>query len=667
MHPSYYRRPLFLALVIFALFIGFFRRNPKPPCGDISLLSPRKKAVIEAVVAEYPRERNGRTSVVVSVRRFGAMRAHGRILAEIAPDADARWGATVRITGELSTPFASSVPGNLDWQQYLAGRGVFAQVKAETVVELTRPPLPLRIAGAVKNHIAATYRKAFAPEEAAILSGLTLGDKSLITPQLNKPFMDSGTVHLLVASGTKVGFVAALAYMLCALLRIKRRLHCGIVVLAVTGFYLLIEGCDPPLVRSYVMCFCALAGYAAQRDSGAFQGLVIAALLVLGLDNQALFKADFQLSFAATFAIILVFSQFSLPAKWPRWIKACIECAIMTVAAQIALFPVSVPLFHRYSISGMFANIPMIPLSGVLLTLGFCCAALSAIKFSLLLKPLAALTGILTLLFWKMAIFFSSFKWSAVSFPDLGGGTLVACACAAFTLLHLPSPRMLWKVAIPAAAVALISLVAQHHYAKPGRIWAFREGKSACLLLRTLRGNALLIDAGIDGGRLCRAIMYSGSLTVDSVFISSLEDSSWQGLDALAGQTHIGAVYIPYGPLPKEFEATLVRLEHDGTQVERLWPGESVTGADWSARAVTGLHSAKDGHYWSETGYSGIAGQDSMSFEIASGPLNAQTGAYAAFARLSGAGIAGQFDIISRRAKPAEAAFTEGQIVIQPV
>ena len=667
MHPSYYRRPLFLALLFFALFIGLAKRTPNHTAGDISLFTPQKQAIIEAVVAEYPREREERVSAVASVRSLNGLPAHGRILVQLPDGAQARWGALVRMKGELAQPFGTAVPGNLDWKEYLAGRGVFAQLKAESLAEIKPPPLPLRVAGAVKNYLLATYRALFSRDIAAILSGLTLGDKSGLTQQLSQPFMDCGTVHLLVASGTKVGFVAALAYMFCALIRVRRRVPSGLLVLCATGFYLLVEGCDPPLVRSYVMGISALLGYLSQRESGAFQGLVIAAFLILGFDNQALFKADFQLSFAATFAIVLVFSQFSLPRKWPRWLRACVECAIMTVAAQIALFPVSVPLFHRYSPSGFIANIPMIPLSGVLLALSFSCAALSALKLALLLKPLAALTGALTLLFWKLGIFFASFSWSVVTLPELGGGTLAASACAAFVILHLPTPRLAAKIFLPALAVALLALVIQWHYRPPGKIWAFREGKSACLMFHTSQGKVLLVDAGINGDKLYNAVVHSGTLRVDAVFLSSLEETSWKGLSALAQKAKPGAVYIPYGPLPRALETVLTQLKNNGVTVARLWYGDKATGTDWSARAVRGLHQTTGNRYWTETGYSGMAQEDSLSFDIETGPLLARTGSHAAFARLTSHGQAAQFDIISRRAMPATASFTEGEIVIPTI
>ena len=82
-----------------------------------------------------------------------------------------------------------------------------------------------------------------------------------------------------------------------------RKKYSGLLALACAGFYVLVAGLEAPLVRGYVMYSAALAGYLLDRDSGVFQGLVIACLAILLVEPAALFDAGFQMSFIASYGI----------------------------------------------------------------------------------------------------------------------------------------------------------------------------------------------------------------------------------------------------------------------------------------------------------------------------------------------------------------------------
>ena len=77
-------------------------------------------------------------------------------------------------------------------------------------------------------------------------------------------------MHLLVASGSNVGFITFLVYFLCSKLKIGKIFRPP--GLACAGFYVLVAGLEAPLVRGYVMYSAALAGYLLDRDSGVFRG-----------------------------------------------------------------------------------------------------------------------------------------------------------------------------------------------------------------------------------------------------------------------------------------------------------------------------------------------------------------------------------------------------------
>ncbi|MFA5161815.1 MAG: ComEC/Rec2 family competence protein [Elusimicrobiales bacterium] len=609
MHPSYYRRPLFVALVLLGAWIYFFRRDVRPPPGDVSLLCPLKNAVIEAGPSEFQRLRGGKPTAVVRVKSVNGLPAHGGLLVKLPDGASVRWRAATRFRGDMEAPRGAAVPGGLDWPLYLRRQGVFAEFDAVSAEEISPPPFIARAAFAARRQLGEFLKSRFEPEAAAVLAALALGDKDGMTDEIAAPFRDSGTIHLLVASGTHVAFVLAIVYFLCRLLSIRRGYQ-EAAVAAAAGFYVIAAGMNPPLLRSYAMALSAMAGYRLQRESGAFAGLVLAAFCVLLTDGQSLFKPDFQMSFLAVFAIITVFSNMELPRGRLRWL---VECAVMTAAAQLALFPVCVEVFHRYSLAAFIANIPLVPLAGALMVLIFACVVFAALKLAPLTYAAVKLTAFAVWLFARLAEVFASYSWSAVWVPSPGAGVMSAYCCLAFWILHLPSPQRAKKLFLPLLAAGICAVAAQYVFAPPQRMWEYHSGKTSGAMLRAKGLGLVMADCGFKGDALFRAVLESGGREIDVLLLSSLSESSWRGLAGLGRNAAIGAVYLPHGPLAPELEKELLRLQTAGTQIRRLWPGDEVVAAGWRISAVRGIHHSRKG-LWREAGYSGNPEQDSLSF-----------------------------------------------------
>ena len=118
-------------------------------------------------------------------------------------------------------------------------------------------------------------------------------------------------MHLLVASGSNVGFVTILIYFLCSLFIVSRYKK-SFLALFFALIYTLIAGADAPLIRAYLMTLTSTIGFLLGRKSGLLQGLILAGFLILLFNPQSLFEAGFEMSFLATLAIVLFSTNFSL-------------------------------------------------------------------------------------------------------------------------------------------------------------------------------------------------------------------------------------------------------------------------------------------------------------------------------------------------------------------
>ena len=82
--------------------------------------------------------------------------------------------------------------------------------------------------------------------------------------------------------------------------------------LVATGFYLLLSGAEVASQRSFIMIAIVLIGVMLDRPTLTFRTLAVAAIGVLLLAPQAVIHPSFQMSFAATLALVAAY-QYGLP------------------------------------------------------------------------------------------------------------------------------------------------------------------------------------------------------------------------------------------------------------------------------------------------------------------------------------------------------------------
>ncbi|MGB2578221.1 ComEC/Rec2-related protein [Elusimicrobium simillimum] len=407
MHIDYYKRPLFLFLIFYVIFI--LAKPSNIPDTDIYYDAP-KEVVITGVVTQNPQTKNEKTTAIINVKSIDGIKTKSRTYAYMPEYSPAEFMDTVELRGYLKKPFSISVQGNFDWAKYLANKGVYTQLNADTVDIIKPAPLPVRALNYVRKDILNVFTTNFDADSAAILGGVVLGEKGQIPTELHKAFNDSGAMHLLVASGANVGFITLIIYYLCVLFGVKYNLRLPL-ALVFAGIYTVLAGADAPLVRAYLMTICASIGIKAGRNSGAFHGLAAAALIILLINPKSINDVGFQMSFLATAIILLSVTTFRVPPKWPVYIKAPLEIFLITTAVQLALLPIYSNIFYRFSVTAVVSNIFLVPLSAVLMGLGFLLYSAKVIGVKFIFKAVWAVCYAVLWLFKLLVDFFSSFSF----------------------------------------------------------------------------------------------------------------------------------------------------------------------------------------------------------------------------------------------------------------
>ncbi len=592
MHLAYYRRPLFILLALYAAGVFVFRERVLRPPAGLPFELPRSGALVTGRVAEYPAAVPGGWRFALETQELYGKPLKAGLMVYGASLGGADYGDTVSLLADLETPPGAAVPGSLDWADYLSRRGIAAQARARDI-SVVRPPNPvIRLARRVRRAALGAFYSALPPAEAAVFGGVVLGEKRGVPPELKAAFQDSGAMHLLVASGSNVGFVVAVVYFLCARLGLRRR-PAGLAALGAAGLYVLAAGLDAPLVRAYLMFSAGLAAYLLRREAGAFQALCAAALLILLFSPRSLFDAGFQMSFLAAYGLTAGLGAWGPYLARPGAAGWALGLLAVSLLAQLCLYPLLAVYFHRLSLVSLLSNMALVPAAAVAMALGFLLAALHWAGPLFLL--LASASGLFMKLFLGAVKFFAGLPFASVSVPEPSPGLVAGFFLLALWLLHAPllgfrRPRfyagLLAGLAVMGAAPMAGGRAAAS--ARAGGALLFGDGNTYSALAAGPSGGLYLVNPGVSGKKLADAVFDRGAASLEAVALTSLEEKNYSGLAELAGLVDVKAVLLPYGPRSPGLAKVLEDLKKGGSEVLRLWPGETASGAScfWEEKAA---------------------------------------------------------------------------------
>ena len=183
-----------------------------------------------------------------------------------------------------------------------------------------------------------------------------------------KDFAYTGLIHILSISGSHIALLLALIYGLGRLVKLRKR-TCLILGILVACTYCCIVGGDAPVIRATMMSILMCMAYVKGRLYQAKQALCICAILCLVYDPFSLFDVSFQLSFGATYGLLLWGTVLYERIQWiPKWFKTPI---VLCVSAQLLIVPLQLYYFHYISIASLFAACIVAPLLDITIVLIF--------------------------------------------------------------------------------------------------------------------------------------------------------------------------------------------------------------------------------------------------------------------------------------------------------
>lgn len=301
-------------------------------------------------------------------------------------------GEFVSLKARLNPPPGPSRPGGYDFArdlyfQRIDGVGfVTGEIKVET------PPAALgwhlhyaAFIDGLRDSIDRRIRSAVPGDAGAIASALITGKRDAISAAVNDAMYVSSLAHVLSISGYHMALVAGVVFFVVRALlalvpglssrRPIKKWSAAAAIVAAAG-YLALSGAEVATQRAFVMTAIVLLGVMIDRAALTLRTLAVAALAVLLISPQAVVHPSFQMSFAATLALVAAYERgmpwamrtgdTSFGARVALWGGRQMATLIFaSLVAGLATTPYAAFHFHRAAPYGVLANLLAMPIISV--------------------------------------------------------------------------------------------------------------------------------------------------------------------------------------------------------------------------------------------------------------------------------------------------------------
>jgi competence protein ComEC len=365
-----------------------------------------------------------------------------RVRITVGPDALVGPGSAVRLNAMLGPPPPPAAPGAYDfgrdaWFDGIGGVGF--GLTLPQVVELPKAPWRLRAAMAVNAarwSLARRIVSRMGEHAGGLAAAMTTGHEAFISQQQTDDMRASGLAHIISISGLHMAIVGGFAFAAARMgiaawpwlaLRINGKKAAAWFGLAAVLGYLVLSGSPPPAERAATTAAVAFLAILADRRAISLHALAVAALVILVRHPEAACEPGFQMSFAATTALVALAESWQRPAREisaPWWIRFPQNAALWTAAtigaslvAGLATGPFAMQHFNRVANFGLLANLAVAPLSSFVI--------MPALALGAVLEPLGLGGPFLALSGWGIDAMTSVAAYVA-SLPN--SQTLIASA-----------------------------------------------------------------------------------------------------------------------------------------------------------------------------------------------------------------------------------------------
>lgn len=452
-------------------------------------------------------------------------------------------GQKITIKGEYDNFDSAENEGQFDKKRYYRIRKIEAKIKDAEIISTSREYAKLRNAlYEIRKRTEKIYESYLSNEQSGIMDALVLGDKDDLDAEIKDLYQDAGIAHILSLSGLHIATVG-----MC-IVKLLRKSGIGIGMASFISILLMLAygimtGMSTSTIRALIMFMLALLAKTVGRTYDLLTAVSFSAILMLLENALYIYDSGFLLSISSVLGIGLFYPMFATISD-----NSVFKALCVSLSTFISTLPVVMQNFYKVSIYGVFLNLFVVPVVGVLLFCGLLAGFIGNVLYA---APFG--DGIQKVLFFSINCILCFYEFMANFTTGINGNAWVTGASSTVQIviyiIMLSMALFAWKGVINSEsrllritpfiliimAVGAISI----RIVNPLEIQAISVGQGACNFITGKNIPAIMVDGGssdvknVFKYRISPVLLYNGIDTIDYLFVTHPDEDHISGVKEL--------------------------------------------------------------------------------------------------------------------------------------
>lgn len=344
----------------------------------------------------------------------GWKKCTGKALVYIKTDSlalDLKYGDEFLMSVDFKEVSAPQNPGEFNYKRFLSFHNIYHQAYVKnnewkSINQNSGNPILKYSIGLRNNLLEILKQNKLTGDELSVGAALLLGYTDKLDADIISAYSSTGALHVLSVSGLHVAIVyIVFSWLLVFLDKDKKgRIIKAVLLILFLWFYAALTGLSPSVLRAATMFSFIIVAKAANKHTNIYNTLAASALFLLLINPYLIMEVGFQLSYLAVIGIVYIQPKIYEWFEFDNWFLDQIwMITAVSIAAQIATFPLGLHYFHQFPNYFLLSNLIVIPVSTLIIYIGIALFTLSTIP--LFVKYLAIA---FTWLIWFLN---ASVKW----------------------------------------------------------------------------------------------------------------------------------------------------------------------------------------------------------------------------------------------------------------
>ncbi|MFC5990170.1 ComEC/Rec2 family competence protein [Limoniibacter endophyticus] len=364
----------------------------------------------------------------------------------------------------------------------------------------------------MRTRLAEHVRSRIGGVEGEIAAALIAGVRSGIPDEINAALRQTGLAHVLSISGLHMAMVTGFAMagfrVLLALIpslasRYPIKKIAAVLALLAASFYLVLSGAEVAARRSFIMVAIMLIAVIFDRAAITMRNVALSALVIFAISPHQILGPSFQMSYAATIALIAAYGAWARGKRSGAWWLAPRGSVTASIASYIAALSMTAIVaggattifgayhFYRVSPLSLPTNLLVMPIVSIFMPVGV---------LAMIMTPLGLDAPFFYVMGEGIGMMNAIALWLGSLSPDDAVGRIPERSLVALTIACLALTLFRTRLVLLSVPVGLLGLVWLFQRTEPdilisenGKLVGARLGNGT-LALNNGRGSAFTID-----------------------------------------------------------------------------------------------------------------------------------------------------------------------------